>query len=119
MYDLGARLKEARNKRGVTQRDLATKINKSVSAISSYESNVQTPPTDVLISIAHALNVSITYLVDWDSEEYFSTANLNDAQKEFLELLFKEFTMPTGTLHDLSSQQLELVRKLLLIFSKK
>lgn len=119
MYDLGSRLKEARNKRGITQRDLAAKINKSVSAISGYESNVQTPPTDVLISIAHALNVSITYLVDWESEEYFSTANLDDAQKEFLELLFKEFTVPTGTLYELSSQQIELVRKLLLIFSEK
>ncbi len=117
MYDLGSRLKEARNKRGITQRDLAAKINKSVSAISGYESNVQTPPTDVLISIAHALNVSITYLVDWESEESFCAANLSENQKEFLELLYKEFTMPTGTSHELSAQQIEIIRKLILIFS--
>lgn len=49
MYDLGSRLKEMRNKRGMTQKMLAAKINKSVTAVSGYESNIQTPPTDVLI----------------------------------------------------------------------
>lgn len=63
MYDLGSRIKEAREKRGLSQRELASRVSKSPSAISSYESNVQTPPTDVLISIARALHVSIAYLI--------------------------------------------------------
>lgn len=44
MYDIGSRLKDIRIKRGLTQKVLAKRINKSVSAISGYESNVQTPP---------------------------------------------------------------------------
>lgn len=48
MYDLGSRLRALRNKRGLTKKDLAKRINKSVSAVSGYEPNVQIPPTDVL-----------------------------------------------------------------------
>lgn len=114
MYDLGSRIKETREKRGLSQRELASKVNKSPSAISSYESNVQTPPTDVLISIARALHVSITYLVDWDNDDCFSAAILSDAQKDFLDQLFMEFTCPT---EKLSPQQMEIIRKLILLFS--
>lgn len=64
MYNLCARIKEAREKRGLSRRELSSKLNKSFAAISSYESNVQTPPTAVLISIAMAQHVSIAYLVD-------------------------------------------------------
>lgn len=114
MYDLGSRIKEAREKRGLSQRELACRVSKSPSAISSYESNVQTPPTDVLISIARALHVSVAYLIEWDSNDCFSTASLTDAQKDFLDQLFKEFTCPT---EKLSLQQMEIMRKLILLFS--
>lgn len=40
MYDLGSRLKTIRLQRGLTQRQLAARVNKSVSAISSYESAI-------------------------------------------------------------------------------
>ena len=72
MYDLGSRLRDMRNKRGFTQKALAERINKSVSAISGYESNVQTPPTDVLISISQILHVPISYYVDVSCEDGYS-----------------------------------------------
>ena len=72
MYDLGSRLRDMRNKRGFTQKALAERINKSVSAISGYESNVQTPPTDVLISISQILHVPISYFVDVSCEDSYS-----------------------------------------------
>ncbi len=43
----------------VKEKVLAGRINKSVAAVSSYETNVQSPPLDVLISIASVLNVSL------------------------------------------------------------
>lgn len=63
MYDFGLRLRELRKSRGLTQKMLAERINKSVSAVSSYESNAQLPPLDVSKSIALALGISIDYLV--------------------------------------------------------
>ena len=35
MYDLGTRIKEAREKRGLSQRELAERINRSVPTISN------------------------------------------------------------------------------------
>ena len=119
MHDVGSRLREMRDKRGLTQRALAERINKSVSAISGYESNVQIPPTDVLISISQILHVPITYFLDLNCEDSYSTKGLSRDQKDFLELLFQEFTTPTGNDDQLSPQQIEIIRKILLLFSKE
>lgn len=117
MYDFGLRLRALREKRGMTQRDLAQRINKSVSAVSSYESNAQIPPVDVLESIACVMNVTLDYLVGFDHEEIYLTKSLNTEQKEFLELLFMEFANSTGSGKKLSPQQLEILQRLFLLFS--
>lgn len=119
MYDLGSRLKEMRNKRGLTQKMLAERINKSVAAISGYETNAQTPPTDVLISISEVLHIPITYFVDLSCEETYSTNGLSIAQKELLDLLFEEFSTPSENNGALSPRQIEVVRRMMLIFSEK
>ena len=118
MYDLGSRLRDMRNKRGLTQKALAERINKSVSAISGYESNVQTPPTDVLISISQVLHVPITYFIDLSCEDCYSPQGLSADQRELLDLIFAELTNPSGTSKALSSNQIEIIQKMLLLFSK-
>lgn len=118
MYDMGSRLRDIRVKRGLTQRVLAERINKSVSAISGYESNVQTPPTDVLISISEVLHVPITYFVDLNSEDSYSAKGLSIEQKKLLDLLFEEFAMPSKCNDELSPRQIELVRRMLRLFSE-
>ena len=117
MHDVGLRLREMRDKRGLTQRILAERISKSVSAISGYESNVQTPPTDVLISISQALHVPITYFLDASCEDSYSSKGLSLEQREVLDLLFQEFTSPSNTGKELSSIQIEIIRKLMVLFS--
>lgn len=119
MYDIGSRLRDMRNKRGLTQKVLAERINKSVSAISGYESNMQTPPTDVLISISHVLHVPLTYFVDISSEDSYSTNGLSPEQKEIMDMLYCEFTTPSNVAEELSPQRIEIIRKLLVLFSRK
>lgn len=116
MYDLGTRIKEAREKRGLSQRELAERINRSVPTISNYETNVQVPPTDVLVSIALALHVPITYLVDWENKDVYSAEGLTEAQKRVLDLLFCEFTKSTKVYGKLSDQQIEIIRAVVLLF---
>lgn len=118
MYDFGSRLQAIRIKRGLTQKMLARKVNKSTSAISSYESNAQMPPTDVLMSIATALNVSLGYLVGEDNENSYSANGLTEQQKAVLDMLFVEFSAPTNVEHVLSAQQITILQNLLLIFSE-
>ncbi len=119
MYDLGSRLKAIRNKRGLTQKALAARINKSVAAISGYESNVQIPPTDVLLSISAALHVPITYFVEVDSEESYSVRDLSTKQRELVEMLFQEFCDKSEPGKELSARQIEIIRRLLLVFSRE
>lgn len=118
MYDLGLRLREIRTQRNLTQKDLAKRINKSISAISSYESNAQMPPLDVLISIATTLNVSLDYFVNFDTSKSITTTNLTPQQRELLEELVTEFTNPTHSGAGLSVQQVHIIQKLFLIFSE-
>ncbi len=119
MYDMGSRLKEMRNIRGLTQQDLAYRIHKSKATVSSYESNRQIPPTDVLVSISQVLNVPIAYFVDWQSDCDISTQGLTIPQREFLELLFQEFATPTYANGDFSSRQVQIIRKLFQLFASE
>lgn len=116
MYDLGSRLKLIRLKRGFTQRELAARINKSVSAISSYESNAQLPPLDVLESIALTLNVSIDFLAGIDRHNTYSARNLSSQQAEIIDLLFQQFSASHSADGELTADQITLLQKLILLF---
>lgn len=94
MYDFGLRLKKLRKSRGLTQKMLADRINKSVSAVSSYESNAQLPPLDVSKSIALALGISIDYLVGNEETPAYTAKNLTEYQAELLDELISEFHSP-------------------------
>lgn len=117
MYDLGSRIKTLRTQRGLTQRVLASKVNKSVSAISSYESNAQMPPLDVLESLCAVLNVSLDYLVGLEDYNLYSTKSLTEKQKELIDLLFKEFNTERKSGAELTEQQIRIIQKLIAAFS--
>lgn len=119
MYDFGSRLKSIRRKRGFTQKELALRINKSISAISSYESNAQLPPLDVLEDIARTLNTSLDYLVGIDKSNTFSAKALTPAQSDLLDLVFQEFNTKTTFTGELSQEQITLLQKLIEYFIKK
>ena len=115
MYNFGARLKAIRKKRRLTQKALAERISKSVSAVSSYEIDTQIPPVEVLMSIASVLNVTLDYLVGFENDEIYTTSNLSPQQKDLIRLMYQEFTMPTKTDNsNISPQQIEIIQKMLL-----
>ncbi len=117
MYDLGLRIKELRTKMGWSQKDLAIKINKSVSAISSYELGVQQPPLDVVLSLAAALGVTVDYLTNFDKKKTYSVEGLSLKQQKIVELVFQELRNPTNSSPQLSNEQLEIFRLLIELFT--
>ena len=117
MYDLGYRIKEIRTQRGITQSELAKRINKSKSAVSGYESNAQIPPSEVLVSIATVLNVSLDYLIGFEMEESISLKNYTSQQKNAIGLLLEEFSNPTNSSPKLSAQQIAIIQELIYLFS--
>lgn len=60
---LGENIQKARKAAHMTQRDLATAINKSFSLINKYESNVTQPPIDVVMKIAQVLGTDYASLI--------------------------------------------------------
>lgn len=58
---IGERLERARNAKGMSMRELALAANVSAMAISKYERNINTPGSDVLLSLSKALDVKIAY----------------------------------------------------------
>ena len=61
---LGEKIKKARKIRGLTQTQLAEKINVSIRTVKAYENNDQQPRQGNLYMIARVLKVSIKYLTD-------------------------------------------------------
>ena len=84
--------------------------------MSSYETNVQIPPLDVLISIASALNVSLDFLVGFDRKEVIVIEDLSASQKEIMNMLMEEFSTTSSSKDRPSDSQFEILKKLLSVF---
>lgn len=65
----GERLKEARKKRGLTQKELAQLISVKNNSVSNWENDQNIPTASVVFSLAHALNVTIEDLIGHYSME--------------------------------------------------
>ena len=63
MDGLGKRIRTMRNRKGMTQKQLAERSNITVAAISRYENGLRCPMSDILANIARALNISTDYLL--------------------------------------------------------
>lgn len=57
------RIKELRKEKGINQEELANKINKSESTVSSYELGRRTPDIETIRKLSKIFNVSVDYLV--------------------------------------------------------
>jgi Zn-dependent peptidase ImmA (M78 family)/DNA-binding XRE family transcriptional regulator len=60
---LGARIKQARMLRGLNQRELAARIDRSKTTVSNYEQENTLPDSAKLMEIAEALDVDLSYFL--------------------------------------------------------
>ena len=67
---LGLRISEALQKRGMTQKELATRIGVTESVISRYISGDREPKPDILANIATALHTTSDFLLGIENEEF-------------------------------------------------
>src|SRR5690606_19362561 len=62
-HSIGARIAELRRERGLTQKELAERLQVSQPVVSDYENDVIRIPADVAVTIAGILNVSTDELL--------------------------------------------------------
>lgn len=79
------KLKELRKARGITQREVAEKIDVSISMYSKYEQGLNYPSEVTLLSLTNFFNVSINEFIFKDSstDTKLINASLSNIIKEF------------------------------------
>lgn len=96
VYDFGARLKELRKKKNLSQYNVAAYLDLSRTTISAYECNIKTPSLDVIIKLARLYNTSIDYIVGLDNRFSIELDDLPPKKQkvitEVVEILKKDYT---------------------------
>lgn len=78
---VGRRIKERRDVLGLTQEDLALRIEASRSTLANYELGRREPDLVTLQKLAHALNTSISYLVG-ETDDPFPPPSIAAAHRQ-------------------------------------
>ena len=84
MVNMGAKLKNLRKEKQLTQKQIADRIGLAISAVSSYESGTRYPSYDVLIRLAHIFHVSTDYLLGVTDKREIDVTGLNDQEVELI-----------------------------------
>lgn len=84
---LSEKLKELRNKFGLSQKQVAERLGVSPSIVSGYETGERTPSTEVLLALSRLYHVSTDYLLGRNlsaQKTLLDLDGLTDSQKAAL-----------------------------------
>ena len=82
VYDFGLRLKELREAKRLSQKDVATRLNVVPSTISGYENNTVTPSLEQFTRMAILYNTSLDYMMGLDNRVCFYLDGLSENQQQ-------------------------------------
>ena len=80
-YEIGNRIRFYRKESGLTQEQLADRINVTKSRVSNWEQGINRPDADILADICRALNVSPGSLLD----VHLSADDLTDRERKIIQ----------------------------------
>lgn len=69
MKKFGIKLKQLRNEKGITQKELADILNVRNTTISAWEKDIAEPPYDTLVELAKIFEVTTDYLLGLEKEK--------------------------------------------------
>jgi len=86
------RLRQERERRGLTQRELAQMCGFDTSQMSRYESSSREPSAPALAKISEVLNLSVDYLMGLSDDPHGQVAgsDLDPREREILEVFQRE-----------------------------
>lgn len=88
--EIGAKIKQLRTQRELSQVALAKQLGVSKSVVSSYENSVHLPPYDVLIQMARIFGVSTDYLLGASGNYAVNVDGLTDTQIKAVTMIVNE-----------------------------
>lgn len=84
MVNFGMKLKRLRKEAGLTQEQLAEKLNVTKSVISYYELHERTPSPDILVQLTSIFHVTADYLLGIDHKKMLDVSDLSEEDMRFL-----------------------------------
>lgn len=84
MVNFGDKLRTLRTEAGMTQTDLAKRLNITKYVVSYYELQERTPSPDVLIKLADIFHVSTDYLLGINHKKMIDVSDLSEEDVRFL-----------------------------------
>ena len=91
MKSIGETISSLRKNKGMTQNDLALKMNVTDKAVSKWERNLSCPDVNTISKLADILGVSVEELLNSKNKEYF-----NSKIKDLVNLIFKAVAIAMG-----------------------
>lgn len=88
-------LKDLRNKKGLSQFQLAKKINVAQNTVSNWEKGIREPDWEMMGVIANFFGVTVDYLLGRTETKNLTSADETDEVNEILEALHKRPEMKT------------------------
>lgn len=97
---LGEQIKKLRLAAGMSQVELAGKLNVSKQSISNWENNNIMPSIDMLKRICHFFTCSADFMLEMDDGKhlFIETTNLTLEQKQHIQQLVRDFETLNRTL---------------------
>lgn len=91
MQYFGERLRQLRQARGMTQQELAQKLNLTKASVSAYETSGKYPSVEVLRELAVLFNVSADYLLGLTDDRRIDFTSLTDEQFRLIHALIQQY----------------------------
>lgn len=96
----GERLKYLREKNGLTQKDIATRLGVESAAISKYELDMREPNIEALKKLATIFNVSIDYLLGRTPDVFVDETDINTLDISIIQKKYNALKNKIGNVKD-------------------
>ena len=112
---IGEKIRDERKKAGLTQGQLAEKLDVSQAMVAQYENNIRNPKLSTIQKIASALRLTVSELLTFDSEKgkiidltsLDTIEQVNQVIKEIMSGTSKIITSDSEKVIDVPSEKLE------------
>lgn len=98
------RIRETRERNGLTQAALAKKLGVTRSAVNSWEIGISAPSVQYLIELSKLFNVSSDFLLELDTKESVDISFLNDEEKRMVYSFLDYFKKYGKTVREINRQ---------------
>ena len=90
---IGEKLKKSRNDKGMSLRELATKVELSASFLSQIEQGKASHSIENLMKIAHTLDVRVAYLIEDEEDDIRNIEHIKKENIKYIESLDSNIKM--------------------------